>query len=107
MQGGADAHLPMAGLHGFDLLGNLPQRGEYQRPGEFGGGVRGNARMLARRYDNAEAGAGGDIDMWVDAALADQLQFRQPLEQPRLYFRALANEHEYFNILEALGEHIV
>ena len=44
-------------------------------------GVRRRAGMLAGRHDDAEPGTGVDIDVGIDAALADQLQLRQPLQQ--------------------------
>jgi hypothetical protein len=38
------------------------------------------ARVLVRRNDNAGVRAGFDIDMWIDAVLADQLQVRETLQ---------------------------
>ena len=62
--------------------------------------------MLAGRHDNAEPGAGIDIDMRKDAALADQFQFRQPLQKRRAYLRALADQHQRLGILQAFRQHI-
>ena len=44
--------------------------------------------------------------MRIDAALAHELQLRQPVDQRRAYRRALANEHERFGVLETLRKHI-
>ena len=62
--------------------------------------------MLARRDDDAEPRAGLDIDMRIDAALADELQLGQPLKQRRADLRPLAEQHQDFGILQALGQSI-
>ena len=62
--------------------------------------------MLARRHDDAEPGAGVDVDVRIDAALADQLQLRQPLQQRRADLRALADQHQRFGVAQPLGERI-
>ena len=62
--------------------------------------------MLARRHDDAEPGAGVDIDMGKDAALADQLQLRQPLQQRRADLGPLPDQHQRFGVAQALGEDI-
>src|SRR5205823_1172141 len=54
-----------------------------------------------RRYDYAEARAGFDIDVRIDAALADQPEPNQPFKQDGAYLRALAYEHQAFSILQA------
>ena len=41
-------------------------------PGQLGGGVGRRARVQVGRHDDAEPGAGVDVDVRVDAALADQ-----------------------------------
>ena len=65
------------------LLRNLAHRGEHQRPGQLGGRIGRRARVLARRDDDAEPRAGVDVDVRIDAALADQPELGQPLEQRR------------------------
>ena len=50
------------------------------------------------------AGAGFDVDVRIDAALRDESQLRQPVEQRRLDLRALADEHQRFGGLQPLGE---
>ena len=62
--------------------------------------------MLARRHDDAEPRAVGDVDMRIDAALADELELRQSFEQRRADLRALANEHQRLGIGESRGERI-
>ena len=62
--------------------------------------------MLAGRYDNATARAGFNVDMWIDAALADELKLGQALEQSCLNFRALANEHQAFGVLQAGSQRV-
>jgi hypothetical protein len=60
--------------------------------------------MLAGGDDDAEPGAGVDIDMGKDAALADQLQFRQPFQQRRSDLRPLPDQHQRFGSVQALGK---
>ena len=42
--------------------------------------------------------------MRKDAALADQLQLRQPLQQRRADLRALADQHQRLGVAQPLGE---
>ena len=56
------------------LLRQLALGGEDQPPGELGGGVGRRARVLVRRDDDAAPRAGLDVDVRIDAALADQAQ---------------------------------
>src|SRR6266403_1130730 len=42
--------------------------------------------------------------MGIDAALADQLQLRQPFQQGRADLRALADQHQRLGVAQALGE---
>jgi hypothetical protein len=106
-QGLADADLPAPRFERRDLLRDLACGRHDQRPGQFGCRIGWRARMLARRDDHAAIGAGVDIDMRVDAALADQAQVRQPLQQPARDFRALADEDQRFDILQPLGEDLL
>src|SRR5215469_13680002 len=98
-QGSADADLPLAGLERRHLLRQLTRRRQNERPDQFGCGITRDASVLARRYDNATARAGGNIDMRIDAALADEFKARQPFKQISLDFGALANEHQAFGVL--------
>ena len=54
--------------------------------------------MLARRDNDAQSGAGIDIDMRIDAALADKFEIVQALEQRRANFRPLADENQDLGI---------
>ena len=53
-----------------------------------------------------EPGAGIDVDVGVDAALADELEIRQPLEQRALDSGALPDEDERLRTGETRGQHV-
>ena len=50
--------------------------------------------MLVRAHDDAQCGAGVDVDVGIDAALADQTQAGQPLEKSGTDLGALPDQHE-------------
>src|SRR5262249_15714554 len=58
------------------------------------------AGVPARRHGDAEARTGRDVDVRIDAALADELEAGQAFEQFGLNPRAFADEHQTFGILE-------
>ena len=60
--------------------------------------------MHLGRDDDAEPRAGVDVDVRIDAALADQPQLRQLLQQRRADLRALADEHQRLGVAQPLGE---
>jgi hypothetical protein len=60
--------------------------------------------VLARRDDDPKACARLDVDVRVHAALADEPELRQPLEEGSLDPRPLADEDEHLHIPQALGE---
>ena len=62
--------------------------------------------MLARRNDDAQPRAGVDVDMGIDAALADQFQSGQPLQQRRVDLRPLAEQDQHFRIGKPPGQAI-
>jgi hypothetical protein len=62
--------------------------------------------VQARRDDHPELRAGVDIDVRVDAALADEPELRQSAEEWRGDLGALANEHERFGVAQSLGERV-
>ena len=62
--------------------------------------------MLVGGDDHAEPRAGIDVDVRIDAALADQPQARQPLEQRRADLRPLADQHQRLGLAQPLGQHI-
>src|SRR6185437_288306 len=90
----AHAHLPMPGLERGHLLRQLAHRGEHQRPGELRRGVARRAGVLARGDDDAEPRARLGVDVRIDAALADELELRKPLEERTEDLRALADEDQ-------------
>src|SRR5262245_22676438 len=62
--------------------------------------------MLARGDDDAAARTGLNVDVRIDAALADELEAGQAFEQVGLNPRALADEHQTFGILEPRRERV-
>src|SRR5580692_7174497 len=68
--------------------------------------MRRYARVLARRQDDAKPGAGIEIDVRIDAALADQLELRQALQEWRANLRALAEQYQRLGIAQAIGEDV-
>ena len=62
--------------------------------------------MLARRYDDTELRTGIDIDVRVDAALADEPELVQPMEQRRANLGPLAYQHQRFRIPQSCGQRI-
>jgi hypothetical protein len=59
-----------------------------------------------RGNDDAVAGAGLDVDVGVDAALADQAQVRQALEQFRVDPSAFADKHQRFGVAQPGGQFV-
>ena len=102
----ADADLPPARLQRAHLLRNLPHRGEDQPPRQLRRRVRRRAGMLIRRHDHAAARARVDVDVRVDAALADQPEPVQPIEQRRANRGPFANQDQRLGVLQALGERV-
>lgn len=88
------------------MLGNLPHRREYQPPCQFRGCIGWASRMLARRHDHAQPGAGVDVDVGIDAALADEFEVAQALEQWRANFRSFAYEHQDLGVLQTVCKRI-
>ena len=62
--------------------------------------------MLAGGHDHAAPGAGIHVDMREHAALADELELGQPVEQRRADLRALAYQHQRFGILQPLAQSV-
>jgi hypothetical protein len=100
----ADADLPLPRLHRRDVLRHLARRREDQRPGHLGRGVGRRTGVHVRADDDAVLRAGFDVDVRIDAALADELQVLQPLEERRADLGALADEHQRLGVLQPLGE---
>ncbi len=60
--------------------------------------------MLIARHHDAVAGASCNVDMRVDAALADQAQARQSIEHLRLNPRSLTDQHQGLGLLQARNQ---
>lgn len=78
-----DLCLPAALAKRGGLLGDVADRGQDEPPGELGRRVGGHPRMQVGGDDDAEPGARGDVDVRVDASLADEPQGGQSLEERR------------------------
>lgn len=55
--------------------------------------------MLAGGENHPVAGARCDVNMRIDAPLADQLQLRQTIQQGRLDLRPLADQYQRLGVL--------
>jgi len=62
--------------------------------------------VLVGGHHHAQARAGVDVDVREHAALADQQQPRQPLQQRRADLRALADQHQHLGFAQAPGQGI-
>ncbi len=62
--------------------------------------------MLARRYYDTELRTGIDVDVRVDAALADEPELVQSMEQRRADLGPLAYQHQHFGIPQSFGQRI-
>src|SRR5713226_5003363 len=60
--------------------------------------------MKVRGDDHAEPSAGLQINVRINTALADELQFRQTLEKGSADFGSLPDQHQRFRVLEPFGE---
>src|SRR5262249_15147573 len=105
-QRAADADLPAASFQRGHLLGNLAHRREHQAPGELGSCVGRRAGMLTGGYDDAQPRAGIDIDVRIDAALADEPQLGQALQKRSANGRAFPDQHQRFRVAQPVGERI-
>jgi hypothetical protein len=62
--------------------------------------------MLVRRHDHAQSRAGIDIDVRVNAALADELEIVQAFKQRRANFRSFPDQHKDFGLPQAFGKRV-
>ena len=60
--------------------------------------------MLIGRDDDPATRTSVDVDMWVHAALADEPQGVQPLEERFADLRTFANQHQHFSVLKTRRE---
>src|SRR6185295_18796727 len=100
----ANPDLPRAGAKRKHLLRNLTHGRNDQAPGPLCSGIGRTAGMLIRRDDDPATGTCVDIDMWVDAALADEPQGVEALEQRFSDLRTLANQHQNLSVLKTRCE---
>ena len=96
----SDADLPVPGFEGRHLLRDLARRREDQAPRQLRRGVRRRAGMLARRHDHAEPRAGVDLDVRVNASLADETEGGEAFEERRADRRALPDQHQDLGVRE-------
>jgi len=89
------------------LLRDLPGGRQDKAPGQFGGRVRRGIRVQVRRDGHAVPVARGDVDVREDAALADELQPRQTLDQRRADGGSFAEKHQRLGVGQARREHVV
>src|SRR5262249_20005850 len=102
----ADAGLPLTRLERFHLQRDVAHGGDDHAPGELGGRVRRHAEGLVRAQQHAEPRARVDVDVRKHAALADEPQLRQPLEERRADLGALADQDQGLRVLETLRERL-
>ena len=62
--------------------------------------------MLIGRYDDSAARAGIDVDVRVNAALADKPQCIEPFEQRLPNLRAFSDQNEDLGAIETLGKRV-
>ena len=62
--------------------------------------------MLVGRHDHAQLRAGIDIDVRVNAALADEFEIVQAFEQRRANFRSFPDQHQDLGVAEAFGKRV-
>ena len=62
--------------------------------------------MEVGRNHDPKPGAGPDIDVWIDAALADQAELRQTFQKRSLNLGSFPEKHEHFGVMEPLRQNI-
>ena len=105
-RGVPDPDLPGACTERSHLLRDVADGGQDQPTREFRRGVGRAAGMLVGRYDHAPARARVDVDVRVDAPLADELQFVQALEERRPDLGPLADEDQRLGVLQTGGQRV-
>ena len=78
--------------------GNWRAADQHQRPGELGRRVGRLVGVGVGAHHHAMLGAGGDVDVRVHAALADELQLRQLRDQLARDPRAFADQHQRLGV---------
>src|SRR5207248_8782457 len=100
----ADAGLPLSGPEGSHLPGDVAHGGNDESPCQLRRRVGRHAEMLVRRQDDAELRAGIDVDVRIDASLADELEPGYALEQLGADLGALADSQLLLSVLQAYGD---
>ncbi|MEZ5395068.1 MAG: hypothetical protein R2724_19915 [Bryobacterales bacterium] len=100
----SDADLPFPGPERRHLLRDLSGRRKDQSPGKLGRRIGRRAGVQARRHHDAQPGTGGDINVGVDASLADEFQLTEPLEQWGLDLRPFPYENQRFGVLQTVSQ---
>ena len=62
--------------------------------------------MLARRNNDAELRASLDVDVRIDAALTNEPELAQSMEQRHADLGPLADQYQYFGIPQSFGQRI-
>ena len=62
--------------------------------------------MLARRDNDAELRARLDVDVRINAALTNEPELAQSMEQRRADLGPLAYQHQHFGIAQSFGQRI-
>jgi len=98
--------LPLPVLQRCHLLRDLPHRRQDQSPSQFRGRIRRCAGMLAGGQNDAVFGTCVDVDVRVNASLADEFQPRKALYQRPSYFGPFSNEDERFCVAQPRCEFV-
>jgi hypothetical protein len=96
--------LPKASPETGDLSRNLAFRGKNERERKLCSSVGRRIGMHVRADQHAVLSAGVDVNMRIDASLADQSQPGQPLHQLPCDSSALPEENERLRIGQALNQ---
>ena len=80
-QGPSDPKLPLSGFEALRLLRDLPITRHDERQRQFCCGVGRRVAVHVRAEHHTVPGAGRDINMRVDAALADEFQLRKSVQK--------------------------
>jgi hypothetical protein len=103
-QGVPDAILPSPRLHRRDLLRDAAHPGDHQPPGQLGRGIRGRLLMTIGGDHDPEFGAGRDVDVGIDASLADQQEAGEPFQESSADLRALPDQDEGLSVVETIDK---
>jgi len=103
-QRAADPRLPIPSLQRRDLLWDLAHRGEYERPRQLGRRVGGAVGVEVRAHRHPKSRTRFDVDVRIGAALADQAQVREAVQQRCADLGPFADEDQRVEAPKPLGE---